>query len=230
MKHLKTYKIFESKSSLKFVKQPSKKGTKTETYNVVKDGEVIGQIKWSSRMRGYAFLPEKQHDDEIKNFIKNLMGKRKKSKLKINESIKESESKEDIIQTIKDILLPLSDLDYTISVTQNNLYRGDFNIDSLIGYEFFIRIVRYTDKPLVVTDEIKEDFITMNDYLESEGFTSIEAHYVRDKVAHDLFFKIYSQIQENFVDFIKSIESWTSTKFPYRFRNLLFSTKKIESE
>jgi len=220
MKYLKRYKIFESKSSLKFVKQPTKKGSKTETYNVVKDGEVIGQIKWSSRMRGYAFLPEKQHDDEIKNFIKNLMSKRKKSKLKINESIKESESKEDIIQTIKDILLPLSDLDYTISVTQNNLYRGDFNIDSLIGYEFIIRIVRYTDKPLVITDEIKEDFITMNDYLESEGFTSIKAHYVRDE----------SQIQENFVDFIKNIENWTSTKFPNRFRNLLFTAKKIESE
>jgi hypothetical protein len=220
MKYLKKYKIFESKSSLKFVKQPIKKGAKTETYNVIKDGEVIGQIKWSSRMRGYAFLPEKQHDDEIKNFIKNLMSKRKKSKLKINESIKESESKEDIIQTIKDILLPLSDLDYTISVTQNNLYRGDLNIDSLIGYEFIIRIVRYTDKPLVITDEIKEDFITMNDYLESEGFTSIKAHYVRDE----------SQIQENFVDFIKSIESWTSTKFSNRFRNLLFTAKKIESE
>jgi hypothetical protein len=203
MKRIKTYKIFESDDLRKY-----------------HGGEVIGQIKWSSRMRGYAFLPEKQHDDEIKNFIKNLMSKREKSKLKTNESIKES----DIIQTIKDILLPLSDLDYTISVTQNNLYRGDFNIDSLIGYEFIIRIVRYTDKPLVVTDEIKEDFITMNDYLESEGFTSIKAHYVRDKVAHD------SQIQENFVDFIKSIESWTSTKFPYRFRNLLFSTKKIESE
>jgi hypothetical protein len=136
------------------------------------------------------------------------------------------ESKEDIIQTIKDILLPLSDLDYTISVTQNNLYRGDFNIDSLIGYEFIIRIVRYTDKPLVVTDEIKEDFITMNDYLESEGFTSIKAHYVRELFTNSAD----SQIQENFVDFIKSIESWTSTKFPYRFRNLLFTAKKIESE
>jgi hypothetical protein len=230
MKHLKRYKIFESKSSLKFVKQPIKKGAKTETYNVVKDGEVIGQIKWSSRMRGYAFLPEKQHDDEIKNFIKNLMSKREKSKLKTNESIKESESKEDIIQTIKDILLTLSDLDYTISVTQNNLYRRDFNIDSLIGYEFIIRIVRYTDKPLVITDEIKEDFITMNDYLESEGFTSIKAHYVRELFTNSAD----SQIQENFVDFIKSIESWAikkiSTKFPYRFRNLLFSTKKIESE
>ena len=96
MKYLKTYKLFESKSSLKFTKQPSKKGAKTETYNVIKDGEVIGQIKWSSRMRGYAFLPEKEHDDEIKDFIKGLMNKRKESKT--NESIQSEESREMMIK------------------------------------------------------------------------------------------------------------------------------------
>ena len=96
MKYLKTYKLFESKSSLKFTKQPSKKGAKTETYNVIKDDEVIGQIKWSSRMRGYAFLPEKEHDDEIKDFIKGLMNKRKESKT--NESIQSEESREMMIK------------------------------------------------------------------------------------------------------------------------------------
>ncbi len=80
MRYLQTYKLFESKSSLKFTKQTSKKGAKTETYNVIKDGNVIGQIKWYSRMRGYAFLPEKEHSDEIKDFIKVLMSKRSKSK------------------------------------------------------------------------------------------------------------------------------------------------------
>jgi hypothetical protein len=133
------------------------------------------------------------------------------------------ESKEDIIQTVKDILLPLSDLDYTISVTETNLFH---NRSKCFLPGLTIRVVTYTDKPLVITDEIKEDFITMNDYLESEGFSSIEAHYVRELFTNSAD----SQIQENFVDFIKSIESWTSTKFPYRFRNLLFSTKKIESE
>jgi hypothetical protein len=29
-------------------------------------------------MRGYAFLPEKEHSDEIKDFIKDLMSKRRK--------------------------------------------------------------------------------------------------------------------------------------------------------
>lgn len=79
MKYLKTYILFESKSNLKFVKQPKKKGAKTETYNVSKDGNVIGQVKWSSRMRGYAFQPTIDSSDEIKEFIKDLMTKRRNS-------------------------------------------------------------------------------------------------------------------------------------------------------
>ena len=80
MRYLQTYQIFESKSSIKFVKKEAKKGAKTETYDVVKSGEVIGQVRWSSRMRGYAFLPEKDHDTEIKTFIKDLMSKRRANK------------------------------------------------------------------------------------------------------------------------------------------------------
>ena len=40
---------------------------------------VIGQIKWSSRMRGYAFQPTTDSSDEIKEFIKDLMKSRKKT-------------------------------------------------------------------------------------------------------------------------------------------------------
>jgi uncharacterized protein YkuJ len=79
MKYLKSYILFESKSNLKFTKQPKKKGAKTETYNVSKDGNVIGQVKWSSRMRGYAFQPTTDSSDEIKEFIKDLMTKRRNS-------------------------------------------------------------------------------------------------------------------------------------------------------
>lgn len=82
MKYLKTYKLFENKSNLKFKKQTSKKDTKTEIYDVLKDSNVIGQIKWYSRLRGYAFLPEKEHDTEIKDFIKDLMRKRREEKSK----------------------------------------------------------------------------------------------------------------------------------------------------
>ena len=81
MRHIKTFQIFEKaeiESAIKFIKKPSKKEAKTETYDVVKSGEVIGQIRWSSRIRSYAFLPEKEHDEEVKTFIKELMSKRKR--------------------------------------------------------------------------------------------------------------------------------------------------------
>jgi len=75
--------IFEAKkevSTLKFTLQPKKKGAKTDTYNVSKGGNVIGQIKWYSRMRGYGFLPTPDCNDEIKEFIKDLMKKRREEK------------------------------------------------------------------------------------------------------------------------------------------------------
>lgn len=76
--------VLESKSEptskLKFTKQPKKKGAKTDVYNVSKGGSVIGQVKWSSRMRGYAFLPTQDCDVEIKEFVKELMRKRREQK------------------------------------------------------------------------------------------------------------------------------------------------------
>lgn len=80
MEYLKSYKVFEEKSNLKFTKKEKKKVAKTDTYDVSKSGTVIGQIRWSSRMRGYAFLPTKDCDNEIKEFVKELMKKRKEEK------------------------------------------------------------------------------------------------------------------------------------------------------
>jgi hypothetical protein len=79
--YIDTYKLFEAKSAgIKFVKQPQKKGAKTDTYNVSKSGKVIGLVKWSSRMRGYAFLPTPDCDSKIKEFVKELMRKRREKK------------------------------------------------------------------------------------------------------------------------------------------------------
>ena len=80
MEYLKSFKVFENKSNLKFTKKEKKKGAKTDTYDVSKSGTVIGQIKWSSRMRGYAFLPTTDCDNEIKEFLKELMRKRREEK------------------------------------------------------------------------------------------------------------------------------------------------------
>jgi len=75
-------KEVEEEINLKFEKLPRKKDAKTDTYDVIKDDNIIGQIKWSSRMRGYAFLPSVDCSVKIKEFIKDLMDKRKEEKHK----------------------------------------------------------------------------------------------------------------------------------------------------
>jgi len=124
------------------------------------------------------------------------------------------ESKEDIIQTVKDILLPISDLDYSISVTESPHV---FN-SSLIGYELIIRVVSWGDQSLLINDEVKEEFIRMKDYLESEGYNSIEVlyHLATPGV-------ISSRDIKEFDDFMK-YEPWQKVKI----QNLLFVAKKIE--
>jgi hypothetical protein len=137
-----------------------------------------------------------------------------------NESVKNISNH--VKQTIKDILLPISDIDYTISVSESPFF--DFRGEQ-IGTELTIRVVTYTDKPLVITDDIKGDFITMKEYLESEGFSSIEARYVRDN--------IQTIRNREFDTFIKNMDinllgysSLPSSR--HILSNLLFVAKKIE--
>jgi hypothetical protein len=82
MKNILNYNLFESISSLRFNKKEKKIGAKTDTYDVLKSGKIIGQIRWSSRMRGYAFLATPDCEPEIKDFIKDLMKKRREEKKK----------------------------------------------------------------------------------------------------------------------------------------------------
>ena len=96
-----------------------------------------------------------------------------------NESVDESNI-EEIKQTIREILLPISDMGYEISVTDDAAGQiwwrpsGGGKLTCLI-----IRVVRYTDPPLIMNDEVKEEFIRMVDYLESLGINSVESLYVR---------------------------------------------------
>ena len=102
----------------------------------------------------------------------------------------------DIEQVIKDILLPISDMDYEISVTEDNSH-------------LIIRVVLWTDDPLLITDDIKEEFMRMKDYLESEGYSSILVKYTRSSVSSS----------ERFDYFINNVEGLIS--------NLLFVAKKL---
>jgi len=73
---------FNLSESVEFKKKPKKKGAKTEVYDVVKNDDIVGQIKWSSRVMGYAFTPTKDCEKEVKEFVKELMAKRRADKKK----------------------------------------------------------------------------------------------------------------------------------------------------
>ena len=107
----------------------------------------------------------------------------------------------DIEQVIKDILLPISDgnFQYEISVTEDD-----------DNSHLIIRVVSWTDEPLLITDEIKEEFISMKDYLEHEGYSSILVKYWRSNSVSS---------SERFDYFINNVEGHLS--------NLLFVAKKL---
>lgn len=106
-------------------------------------------------------------------------------------------SGDDIKGVIKDILLPISDMGYSISVTEHNS-------------ELIIRVVTWTDEPLLITDDVKEEFIRMKDYLESEGYNSILVKYWRPNSISS---------EKPFDYFINNVEDSLS--------NLLFVAKKL---
>jgi len=125
----------------------------------------------------------------------------------------ESSENDSVKQTVKDILLPISDMGYEISVV----------LDDELG--LIIRVVSWEDKPLLITDEVKEEFIRMKDYLQSEGYNSIQAHY---HPTHHLVLKTDGvgimgnsgrEIKE-FDSFMK-YEPWQKVKI----QNLLFVAK-----
>ena len=115
---------------------------------------------------------------------------------------------DDIIENLKDILLPINDIGYDVSVN-HYIINGDTN-------QLIIRVVTYLDKPLLITDEVKEEFIRMKDYLQSEGYNSIEAlYYIATPGA------ISSREIKEFDRFMK-YESWQKVKI----QNLIFDAKK----
>ncbi len=80
---------------------------------------------------------------------------------------------EDVIETIKDILLPISDLGFEIGIDTGTVVKGTL----------IIRIVRYGDPLLELNDEVKDEFIRMNDYLEGLG-GRVKALYIPESASY----------------------------------------------
>ena len=121
---------------------------------------------------------------------------------RFNESV---ENDDNIIQMIKDILLPISDMGYEISVIEENYL-----------FQLIIRVVSWTEKPLWITDEVKEEFIRMKDYLQSEGYDSIDVNYHLATPG-----VLSSRVIEEFDRFMR-YEQWQKVKIG----NLQFVAKK----
>jgi hypothetical protein len=120
---------------------------------------------------------------------------------RFNESVNKF-NVDDIIENIKDILLPISDMGYEISVVDDVDFNGE-----LTGV--IIRVVRYTDTPLKMNDEVEDEFIRMKEYLELSGFNLVDVLYVREGDNY--------QFTEDFNEFIILEE--------VELRNLLFVAK-----
>ncbi len=117
---------------------------------------------------------------------------------------------EEVKQTIKDILLPISDMGYDISITEDPTY-------FIQTGKFYIRVVTYTDAALKVSDEVKDEFIRMKEYLESLGINSVKALYVKEPTPS-------SQIEVDFDEFI-GIDFSHYPSNSSKLRNLLFVVK-----
>jgi hypothetical protein len=96
---------------------------------------------------------------------------------------------EEIIENIKDILLPLSDMGYDISVTEDNRnLRNNAlfpKIDTLIIYIVSCVKELGSDSSLNITDDVKEEFIRMKDYLQSKGYNSIIVSFLKCRLLKD---------------------------------------------
>lgn len=139
---------------------------------------------------------------------------------KFNENVDKDQT-EEIKQTIKDILMPISDMGYEISIDETSDFKSvDYSVTRQInkeGYnnQLIIRVIHknfylghsLNNPPLKLDDEVKEEFIRLKDYLESMGFKSVEVVYV-------IYNKIWNQNRVNFSEFI-SIDNC-------ELRNLLF--------
>lgn len=79
----------------------------------------------------------------------------------------------DVIKTIRDILLPIADIGYDIGIDTGTVVKGTL----------IIRIVRYGDPLLELNDEVKDEFIRMNDYLEDLG-GRVKALYIPESASY----------------------------------------------
>lgn len=123
----------------------------------------------------------------------------------------------EIMEEIKEILLPISDLGWEIGVemTKDN----DTN-------RIYVRIVRYDEPALVWNKEIESDFSRLQDYSLENGFKLSKVYYVSedpDKYVETPYGRVFNRNDRKTV----SYDSFLKNIGNQRIVNLLFELEQI---
>ena len=123
----------------------------------------------------------------------------------------------EIMEEIKEILLPISDLGWEIGVemTKDN----DTN-------RIYVRIVRYDEPALVWNKEIESDFSRLQDYSLENGFKLSKVYYVSedpDKYVETPYGRVFNRNARKTV----SYDSFLKNIGNQRIVNLLFELEQI---
>ena len=171
-KHNYYFAIMDNEISekLKFTKQAKKKDAKTDTFKVFNGKSNIGQVKWSSRMRGYAYLPTPESNLEITEFIKDLNTKRRAAKKK-SKVINESDNSEfDYTNIIEDSFVEFTELNsnntYKIDIQKRQIVKNDDfkqtkNYEIIKGFAFYFSDSKYSTNVYCVTISGRRDSLLM---------------------------------------------------------------------
>lgn len=92
---------------------------------------------------------------------------------------------------------------YNISISDGSDidYRGRIR-----GIGFLIRVVLYTDKPLEINDEVKDEFERMFYYLKSVGIDNISVNYVKgNSILKSSYDKFMNDVKETPGFFVRDL-------------------------
>lgn len=119
-----------------------------------------------------------------------------------------------IEEEIKDILLPISDMGYDISVN----FEKDFDT-----YRYYVRVVIYTDPALVWSSEVEEEFDRLKDFAKENGFAISNVYYVAEESDGRVFNRRDRTIV-SYDEFLNNMKNHPTKKLV----NLLFTIDQID--
>lgn len=120
----------------------------------------------------------------------------------------------EFMEQIKEVLLPISDLGYDISVEMTK--DTDTN-------RIYVRVVRYDEPPLKWNKEIEEEFDRLRDFTKEDGFEISKVYYVVEEADGRVFNRSDRTIV-SYDTFLENMKKHPTKKLV----NLLFAIEQID--